>query len=163
MKKYLLIFLAVSALAVFSAAAFAAEEPPVPGKMKMMGREAAPGMMQGRQRTEARKNMMEGLDLSEDQKEKLKNFRLEHRKQIIKLKSDIEIKEIDLRDEMLNKEVNRGRIKNLIDDITKLKGELERLKVEQILKTREILTGEQFNKFRDNHLNEQGSSMNLDE
>jgi len=162
MKKFLPVFLAAAVIAVFSAAAFAAEEPQMPAKMKMMGREGAPGMMQQRQKPAAeKKNMMEELDLSADQKDKLKSLRLEHRKQVIKLKSDIEIKEIDLRDEMIKKDLNKGTVKNLIDDITGIKGELMRLKVEQILKMREVLTGEQFEKFRD--MSDHGPSMDLDE
>ncbi len=144
MKKAIPIALA---LVVFMSAAYA-QEPCMGCQDK---EEMGPGMMH-----EMRGEMGLGmLDLSAEQQANMKALRTETEKQIIPIKADIDLKQIDLREAMAADNPNRDRIMRLTKDINDLKLKIQQLRIDQRLKIHSMLTPEQKEQMKSMHHGEQ--------
>ena len=89
-----------------------------------------------------------GLDLTDDQQGKAKDFKLDHEKEVLLLKNELRVKRLDLRIAMKDKDnINMGTVHSLVDEIHKLNAELEKKKITHDLKFRSLLTDEQKKKY----------------
>lgn len=95
--------------------------------------------------------MLEMMDLSEEQKEDIKALNTEMQKIIIPIKADIELKEIDLRDEMNADEPNRDKIMKLAKEISDLELKIKQTQIDQKLKVHALLTPEQREQMKKMH------------
>ena len=73
--------------------------------------------------------MCEDLDLDDAQQDKIEKFRSAHRKEMIELKADIEIKMVDKRDATRDK--NFAKMKKITSEIFSLKESIALKKIEQ--------------------------------
>ena len=90
------------------------------------------------------KKMGPGLDLTEEQQAQVKDLRLQQEKEILPLENDLRVKRLDLKIAMKDKDnVNMGKVNSIVDDIHKIKAELEKKKIAHDLKFRALLTDEQ--------------------
>ncbi len=87
-------------------------------------------------------------ELSSEQKTKIEDIRIETRKNIIPIKSQIELKHIDLHKEMKVDNPNKDRILKLSQEIHELEWQIKRLNIEEKLKIHAILTPEQREKLK---------------
>ncbi len=87
-------------------------------------------------------------DLSPEQKASIEDVRIEMRKNIIPLKSQIELKQIDLHKEMKADNPNKDRILKLSQEIHDLEWQIKKLNIEERLKIHSILTPEQREKMK---------------
>ncbi len=87
-------------------------------------------------------------DLSPEQRTKVEEVRIETRKKIIPIKSQIELKQIDLHKEMKADNPNKDRILKLSQDIHELEWQIKKLHLEKRLKIHSILTPEQREKLK---------------
>jgi len=85
----------------------------------------------------------EMLDLTKEQREEIENARVEMRKKIIPLRAEIELKQIDLENEMRADEPNRTKIMKITEEISNLKLKIQQTRIDQMLKTHSILTPDQ--------------------
>ncbi|MEO0137461.1 MAG: Spy/CpxP family protein refolding chaperone [candidate division WOR-3 bacterium] len=88
------------------------------------------------------------VDLSPEQKTQLENIRIETRKNIIPIKSQIELKEIELQQAMKSDNPDKDKILKLSKEIHELEWQIKKLNIEERLKINSILTPEQKEKIR---------------
>lgn len=92
--------------------------------------------------------ILEELSLSKEQKEKIKNIHFNNEKMAEEIKSKIKIKEIELREILLEEKPDIKKIENKIKEIGDLNTELRILKIRNFFQIKEILTKEQWEKFK---------------
>ena len=92
-----------------------------------------------------KKSMMKlhTIDLSDEQRNELENSKYELEKNTIKLKADIQLKNLDFQREMQSENLNRNKLMKLTEDISKLELKIKLLKLEHKLKIHNMLTPEQ--------------------
>jgi Spy/CpxP family protein refolding chaperone len=86
---------------------------------------------------------LEMLDLSDEQRDVIENASFETRKKIIPLRSEIELKRIDLEKEMKADEPNRSKIMKIMKEISNLDLKIKQTEMDQRLDVHSILTPEQ--------------------
>ena len=85
-----------------------------------------------------------GLDLTDDQKTKVRDLKLQHEKDTLPLKNDLRVKKLDLKIAMKDKDnVDKGKVNSIVDAIHKINAELEKKKIAHKLNFRSLLTDEQ--------------------
>ena len=84
------------------------------------------------------------LDLSEEQKEALKEQRFRMKLAKTKIRNKIKIRELELRHEMEARKTDERAVKGIVKELKELHGALLELRVDSILEMKEILTYEQF-------------------
>ncbi len=87
------------------------------------------------------------LELTDEQTQKLDAIRLETEKAQIMLRAEVEIMEKDLQHQLKQEKVDKAAVDKLISELAALHGKMLRLRVDSLLKTKEILTPEQFKKY----------------
>lgn len=86
-------------------------------------------------------------NLSEEQKEKMKEIMTETEKQMLPIRSKLQTKEAELNELLIVEKPDRSAIDRKIDEIAALKTEIRKKCVDTRLKIRELLTPEQRVKF----------------
>lgn len=89
------------------------------------------------------------LELTQEQKEKIRDTRLDFQKQNIKLKADLKIARLELRSLMADEEADKAKIYQKIEEISALRTELAKNRVDQKMAVRDILTKEQRDKLKE--------------
>ncbi|MEO0094807.1 MAG: Spy/CpxP family protein refolding chaperone [candidate division WOR-3 bacterium] len=87
-------------------------------------------------------------DLTPEQKAKIEDIRIETRKNTIPIKSQIELKQIDIHKEIKADNPNKDRILKLSQEIHELEWQIKKLHIEERLKIHSILTPEQREKLK---------------
>lgn len=95
------------------------------------------------QMTEREKPSKPGLNLSPEQKEKIRSTALEGRKEEIRLSSDLKIAHLELRELMQQDDLDKAKINKKLDEIGALRTKLQKAKFERKMALREVLTKEQ--------------------
>jgi len=93
-----------------------------------------------------------GINLSAEQKEKIRSLTLEGRKDEIRLKSDLRIAQLELRELMQNDKLDKSSINRKVEEIGDLRTKLQKVKVERKMELREILTKEQLQSLRERRM-----------
>lgn len=81
--------------------------------------------------------------LSDAQKKTMQELRLQHRKELVPLRSDLELLEIDLKSALTAENVDLTRINGLVDKIARARAEIEKKQIALRFKLRDQLTPEQ--------------------
>lgn len=89
------------------------------------------------------------LGLTDEQMEKLDAIRLETDKLNIKIRAEVEITERELQHELKQDEIDKAKVDKLVAKLADLHGQMLRTRIDSLLKTKEILTPEQYKKFVD--------------
>lgn len=95
------------------------------------------------------KKIAEELKLSDDQIEALRESARRTEKQMIQLRADMEMKEIDLREVMDADAPDEEKAVSLVKDIMELKTEQKILKIKEMISIKKILSPEQIEKLRE--------------
>lgn len=101
---------------------------------------------------EKRKRMTEvyeRLNLSDDQKQALEQNREKHHGRLRSVKDEIDQTKFSLQEELTQDEVNVSKVEELKGRLKNLQGEATELRVEGMIEVREIMTQEQYEKFRE--------------
>lgn len=89
------------------------------------------------------------LNLSNDQINKLEDMLLQHKKEMIDLKSSIAKKQLDL-EALLDKDnVDDKTIMQKVDELIAMRGDLQRRYIKMILDMKKVLNPEQFKKLKE--------------
>ena len=101
------------------------------------------------------KRLAKDIGLSEEQVDKLNDFAITTEKKMIKIRADIELKQIDLHEILDQDKPDEKKAISLVKEIMNLKTETRILKIKQMISIKETLTIEQMDKFeefkRDHH------------
>jgi len=87
-----------------------------------------------------------GLDLSQDQIEKLQDLRLEYWKETLELRNTFGIKRLELQTLLASKDVDEEKVNSILEEMGKLKVNLWKKTIHYELKMRDMLTQEQWDK-----------------
>jgi len=152
------VFAAALAIAI-GAGAHAQPRPPEPPTRVLLGEDMAPppdlSMFRGRPgppmrgRMHRARMMMEQLNLTETQRNRLEEIRDRHRRKAIATRADLGIVRLDLRGQMRSGKPEQARIDALIDRIAALRADLQKVRVASMLEARTVLTVEQQKKLRE--------------
>jgi len=94
-----------------------------------------------------RPNRMPALDLTEEQQTKIQDLELKLEKEVIPLRSQIPALEANLKQELVADQFNQTKVKNLIDQKTKILADIELKQLLHERAIRDLLTPEQQKKF----------------
>ena len=86
----------------------------------------------------------EKLNLSDEENEKLGKIFYEYRKELLRKRAEIEIAEMDFQWVLRMKSTEAKTIKDTLKRLETLKSDLTTFRVDQLLKTREFLSSEQY-------------------
>lgn len=86
------------------------------------------------------------LNLTGDQVKKLNILRLDYNKSAIKLKADIQLKQIEIQRQLMSPAVNPDVVRRLMAEKLAIDSQLQKLAVEQFLAFKKMLTPEQLAK-----------------
>ena len=89
------------------------------------------------------------LGLSKEQIEKIKNLKFSTDKEIVRLRSQMELKEIDLREELSKDQPDMNLIRNLVKAKHSIMADIELAKVKEYTGVKNIMTPEQVEKFKE--------------
>ena len=92
---------------------------------------------------EMKRPLMEKLNLTEEQRKTMQEMRLNHKKELIPIQAKLKEKQLDLKAEMMADEPNQSKINAIVDDLAKLRAEVQKKKIAHRLAIRNILTDEQ--------------------
>jgi Spy/CpxP family protein refolding chaperone len=84
------------------------------------------------------------LNLTEKQKDELAKLRLENSKEMIKLRAELQTLQLDLQELLEPREPDKVKVYAQLDKINKLRNEMAKMRMENSLKRRDILTEEQW-------------------
>ena len=91
-------------------------------------------------------NIAQKLGLSAEQVKQLKEQRFQEQYNRMETRNKIQLKELELRHELERDVINREAIDKIVAELKELQGTLIEQRVESIIKLKEILTPEQFEK-----------------
>ncbi|MFP4467218.1 MAG: Spy/CpxP family protein refolding chaperone [Candidatus Goldiibacteriota bacterium] len=90
--------------------------------------------------------LAENLDLSDEQKDKIKAIRDSSRDDVAKIRKEIRGLMKEVKDEMSKKDSDKKKIYASIDKVADRQKKLSRIRTDQILEIKSTLSGEQFKK-----------------
>lgn len=93
-------------------------------------------------------NNLPGIDLTKDQKAKLEAKEIEHRKKMIRLRSDLSIAKLEKQNMMKNRNFKKEGVSKQIKKITGIKNGMQMAKLDVMVDLRDTLTDEQWETFR---------------
>jgi len=144
-KLVLIILIVAISVALFSTASFAEEKKMKPGPI---GRN--PGFTRQGERSPAESGdlfkLIEDLELSKEQITEIRERMLALQKDSLKLKSQVQMKQLEIQEFMLESDIDMDRVREKLEEIADLQVELKVQGMENLLKIREILTEEQLEK-----------------
>ncbi len=88
------------------------------------------------------------LGLTQEQREKIKDIVFDMEKQAENIRSQVRIKEIELRELFLEEKPDLKKVENKIKEIGNISIELRILKIREFFKVKEVLTHEQWEKLK---------------
>jgi Spy/CpxP family protein refolding chaperone len=89
---------------------------------------------------------LEDLKLTEDQQEKLREIRDSSKRDIFNLKHEIQLAVMDIQDEYKKEKSDSAKISGYIDKLSDAQKKLMKIRSDQMLKMKAVLTPEQFKK-----------------
>jgi len=104
-----------------------------------MARDDAKGQEMGKHRPDYIKE----LGLSEDQMETIKQTRKDMRRDMIKLHSEIKLKQLDFEDELQKENPDKQTLNKIIDELAGFKAEHEKQRLNMMVNMVEVLTPKQ--------------------
>ena len=81
-------------------------------------------------------------ELTSEQKDQMADLRSQHQKEMIPMRADLKVKQVEFRD-MMRDDASQAELERKIDDIGRLKIEIRKMQLDHRLKMRAILTDEQ--------------------
>jgi Spy/CpxP family protein refolding chaperone len=157
MKRMLVVVLTLLLLTLF----VSAQKPsgtPGAGGCQMM-KHQGPEMMGGR----GMEDFLEDLKLTPDQQTKITDLKFAHQQEILPLKRDLTKKRIELKSELEKESPNKATLEKLTDEISVLQAKVQKSKLNFLLSLKTVLTPEQWQKAKENFLEEKGGRLKIRE
>ncbi|MBI5197782.1 MAG: periplasmic heavy metal sensor [Nitrospirae bacterium] len=93
--------------------------------------------------------LRERLNLDDKQFEQLHKLYSEYEKEMVKRHADIRVGEMEMGDLLEAKKIDMGAVEKAVKKVESLRSELSLYRVKALMRTKEFLTEEQFDKFRE--------------
>ena len=93
--------------------------------------------------------MMEALDLTAEQQEKLKSIQLNNAKRMTRLKADLKIARLDLQDLLSQSNPNPAQVKIRVVEVNRVRSEMLEKKIDFRLAQKKVFTPEQLEKVQE--------------
>lgn len=90
------------------------------------------------------------LNLTAEQKDQISKLRLEHQKEALNLQTEIKKYRLDIKELLINKNIDDAKVLSLTDKISDLQAKLKKSSINMWLKSYKLLTDEQKQLVRDN-------------
>ena len=91
-------------------------------------------------------NIAQELGLSPEQKAQLKEQRFQAKYNQVEMRNKLKLKELELRHELEKEAINQEAITGIVAELKELQGMIIEQRIDSILKMKEVLTPEQFEK-----------------
>jgi len=95
-----------------------------------------------------RSQVVKELGLSNKQKEEIESLTLAHRKEMIKLRAELELKEVDLDPLLSASTLDDKKIMALVGEIETIRSRISRSRIEMLYGIRKVLTRDQYLKLK---------------
>lgn len=89
------------------------------------------------------------LNLTKEQIKQLQDIKFSTDKKVIKMRNDLELKEVDLREELSKDTPDMNRIKRIVSAKHSIMADIELAKLEEYMRIKKIMTLEQIEKLRE--------------
>lgn len=86
-----------------------------------------------------RMEMKEKLNLSQEQQDKIEGLRLAHEEDMIKFRSQLDLKELEMKKLLTNNDISRNEMLNIVKDINVIRNEIALAKTNHKMDVYEIL------------------------
>ncbi len=86
------------------------------------------------------------LNLSEEQVKKLQDLSLKYQKEMLELRNALQVKQLELRTLLLSKEPDQDKINSMVEEIGKLRTDIQKKALDYQIQMRKIFTPEQWDK-----------------
>ena len=93
-----------------------------------------------------------GLDLTEEQMDKLHALKIEHEKKMIDLKAEMKKLELGMKEEMMKDSPSKNDMMKHVDKMMELKGKAKRAKLEMIFDAKKIMPDDKWKMFVRHHM-----------
>lgn len=113
-----------------------------------------PGMMQGMMKGRMHGDpfspemLKEALGLNDEQTQKIRQLRSDYEKESIRKHADLKVARLELKDLLEQKNVDMGQVEKKVRQTEGLRSDLMLYRVKSLMKTKEFLSPEQFDRFR---------------
>lgn len=111
--------------------------------LMLFGGTSFPQKIDGNKKMQFRKNISEKLNLTDQQKDKMRELRISHKKQMIDLKADLEKSKLALQELSNNDNFTRAEVLAAVEKINHSKNQIASAAVNNKMDMYEILTPEQ--------------------
>jgi len=88
------------------------------------------------------------LGLSDDQVQKMRQLRMEYEKETIRKGADIRVGELEMKDLLEQKNVDLAQVEKKVRQLEALRGDLMLVRVRSMLKAKDFLNDQQFDRFK---------------
>lgn len=102
--------------------------------------------MEGKERWH---RMTEELNLTEEQKDEIREQKNKNVKKRIKIQNELKLKFHDLKVELQEKEIDTKKVNKLTEEVSLLKSKIFKNRINSLLEFKKILTDEQWEKIKD--------------
>ena len=96
----------------------------------------------------ATSNIAKALGLTDEQQEQLKEQRYQAKYKKMETRNKIRLEELKLQHELDKKDVDEKALREIVDELKKLQGDMIEQRVDSVLQIKQILTPEQFEKLQ---------------
>lgn len=93
-------------------------------------------------------NVVKDLGLTKGQQEKIESLTLAHRREMIKLRAELELKEIDLDPLLSANKLDGKAINQKVDEIEAVRSRISKSRMTMLVEIRKVLTREQYLKLK---------------
>jgi Spy/CpxP family protein refolding chaperone len=94
------------------------------------------------------REMAEQLKLTDQQISQMQALRIQHEKDMIKLRSDLALARVELKEVMMQTKIDENAAFSKQDRISSIKGDMAKAKLQHMLSARKILTDDQLAQWR---------------
>ena len=105
--------------------------------------------------------MAKELGLTGEQTQKLQELRYQHQKEAVGIRSQLQVKMLDLRHEMEKGSPDPAALDRMVDEAAALKASLQKARIHDLLEAKKILTPEQWQKARERFVERMGRGEGL--
>lgn len=152
MRRYFVLFALTFAVATFTSATVFAQMGMMGGD-KGHGFEKRHGEMSGKMGMSrggpfSVERMREVLNLSEEQEQQMRKLRMDYKKENIRKHADLKVARLELSELMQEKNMNMGKVEKKVRQVEGIQGNLMLFRINNLMKAKEFLSDEQFDKFR---------------
>ena len=92
--------------------------------------------------------LREHLGLNDEQVQKMRQLRTDYEKESIRKHADLRVAQLELGELMQQKSIDIGQVEKKVRQIETVRGDLMLFRVRSLVKTKDFLTPEQFDKFK---------------